>query len=120
MQTLELSYYQRIILWTNIGAHQVRELKEAHVFLRLIDKFRLTDEEMLRSQFIQDQGRMTWRLPEQGYGDRCFDLEQDEAKALVNAIEAPSQGLRVTDAEWMVKVVEVLNAGQPQMAQPVN
>jgi hypothetical protein len=116
MQNLDLNYYQRIILWTILGSHQVTTLKDASVYLRLIEKIRLNDGEMLASQFVQDQGRMSWSLPVAGYGDRTVELETDEAKALVAAMEAPSPGLKVNDAGWMLKMVEDLNA-QPQAAQ---
>lgn len=116
MQNLNLNYYQRIILWNSLGAHQVASLKDAATYLRLIEKVRLTDDEMLKSQFVQEQGKMSWLLPHIGYGDRVLELEHEEAKALVTALEAPSQGLRVTDAAWMMKMIEELNAGQPQPA----
>jgi hypothetical protein len=37
-------------------------------------------------------------------------LENEEAKALVNAMEAPAP-IRVVDAEWMIKVVSELKTG---------
>jgi hypothetical protein len=107
MQSLPLNYYQRIMLWQLVGAHPVSSLKESSVYLRIIEKLRLTDSEMLATQFVQDVGRFSWRLPEQGYGDRTVELENEEAKALVTAMEAPAP-VRVSDADWMIKVLEDL------------
>jgi hypothetical protein len=113
MQSLSLNYYQRIMLWQLVGAHPVSSLKESSVYLRIIEKLRLTDTEMLATQFMQDAGRFSWRLPEQGYGDKVLELENEEAKALVAAMEAPAP-VRVSDAEWMVRVVEELKTEAPQ------
>lgn len=107
MQNLSLTYYQRITLWQLVGAHPAPSLKEASVYLRIIEKLRLTDAEMLGSQFVQEQGRFSWRLPDPEYGTRTVELENEEAKALVAAMEAPAP-VRVSDAEWMLKVIEEL------------
>lgn len=108
MQNLSLNFYQRIMLWQLVGNHPAPSLKEASVYLRIIEKLRLTDTEMMATQFVQDSGRFSWRLPEQGYGDRTVELENEEAKALAAAMEAPAP-VRVTDAEWMLRVVGELH-----------
>lgn len=120
MQSLTLNFYQRVMLWQLVGNHPAPSLKESSVYLRIIEKLRLTDSEMLATQFVQDQGRFSWRLPDTEYGSRKVELENEEAKALVTAMEAPMQGgIRVTDAEWMLKVVNELNAGLPAAPQTV-
>jgi hypothetical protein len=107
MQNLSLNFYQRIMLWQLVGAYPAPSLKEASVYLRIIEKLRLTDSEMMATQFMQDQGRFSWRLPEAGYGDRVVERENEEAKALLTAMEAPAP-VRVSDADWMLKVVDEL------------
>ena len=101
MQNLSLRFYQRIILWQLVGNHPA---------------LRLTDAEMLATQVMQDSGRFSWRLPDPGYGNRELELEHEEAKALVTVMETPAP-VRVSDAEWMLKVAEELKTGQPSALQ---
>ena len=108
MQNLSLDFYRRVMLWQLVGSHPAPSLKEASVFLRIIEKLRLTDAEMLASQFVQDGGRFSWRLPEPEYGTRTVELENEEAKALVTAMEGQNP-VRVSDAEWMLKVISELS-----------
>ena len=105
MQNLFLTFYQRVLLAQNIGAATVNTIREAGVFLRLLEKIRLTDEEVTRSQFLQDGPRVTWQLPQANYGSRDIDLEQDEMQALTRTIEQ-AQGVRVADVEWMLRLIE--------------
>lgn len=110
MQSLFVTCYQRIILWNAVGAHNASNLKEAAPLLRLIEKLRLTDQEMIDSNFFSDGQQFTWKLPSRGYGDRTVELENTEATALAKVIEALSP-IRVSDAEWMTRIVEKF---QPQ------
>jgi len=108
MTQLHLNFYQRVMIWNLIGAHQVPNLKEAATYLRVIEKVRLTDEELTRSEFVNEGGRMSWRLPDRDYGSKTINLEQEEAKAIATALEqAP---VRVSDAEWMLHLTHTLTA----------
>jgi|SRR5215472_14248523 len=117
MQSLFLTYYQRLILWNMVGTHTAPNLKETAVFLDIIKKIRLTDQEAKESQYVNDGQRFLWRLPSEGYGDRIFELESAEAEALAKAIEAATP-IRVIDAEWLAAVVGQLRAEQPPEVLP--
>jgi hypothetical protein len=107
MQSIFLTYYQRVILWNMVGAHQAQNIKEADVYLRVLGKIRLTDRETTESKFIAVQGAFSWNLPSAGYGDKDIELEDSEAAALITAVESFSP-VRVNDAEWMQRVVTLL------------
>jgi len=105
MTSVSLTYYQRVMLWNLIGAAKAPSLKEASVYLRVMEKIRLTDQESAESQFLSDNNGVSWRLPSPGYGNKTVELEESEVKALTTAIEAAPE-IRVADAEWMIKVLE--------------
>jgi hypothetical protein len=91
-----------------IGGHNAQNLKEADIYLRILGKVRLSDEETTESQFmISGQGSFSWKLPSNGYGDKTVELENAEAAALTTAIESCSP-VRINDAEWLGKVVSHL------------
>jgi hypothetical protein len=110
MQALHLTYYQRVILWNHLGSIQVEKLREASIYLRLIEKLRLTDQEITETQFVMEGPRFSWRLPEADYGSRTVEFEDEEMQALAGALEKV-QGVRVNDAQWMLKLVESAAAG---------
>lgn len=105
MQSTFLTYYQRVILWSHLGSITVEKLREASIYLRMIEKLRLTDQEITETQFVSDGPRFSWRLPDPQYGSRTVEFEDEEMVALAGAIEKV-QGVRVSDAEWMLKLVE--------------
>ena len=111
MTTISISMFERFQLWNICGAHQVPTLKEASVFLRLIEKFRFSDAEMRETNFTQEENRYRWTPPVPGYGHRHVELEDEEAKALKSLLEG--MPVRVADAEWMLKLTEQLSV-QPQ------
>jgi hypothetical protein len=122
MQTIFLTYYQRVILTNMIGAHSVNGLREAAVLLRVIERIRLTDKETIESGFEAAGAQIAWKLPEPGYGDKVVELENEEAKALIGAVQEV-KGIRVVDAQWLVKVVaelepEPVAAGRADGVQP--
>jgi len=125
MQSIPLTYYQRLILWNICGSHAAPSLREAAIFLRLIDKLRLSDTESRESQFSTDNNRFAWKLPKAGYGDKVFELEDSDCVALASAIDA-STPVRVVDADWLEKLVtRLLNTPKPDPkpdppAQPLN
>jgi hypothetical protein len=45
MQSLDLLFHQRVLLWDLLGNYHVQTLKEASVFLRILEKLRITDQE---------------------------------------------------------------------------
>jgi len=105
MTSLSLTYYQRVMLWNLIGATNAPSLKEASVYLRVMEKIRLTDQEATESQFFSENGTINWKLPKPDYGSGEFRLEEGEAKALMEVIEKASP-IRVLDAEWLERLVE--------------
>ena len=108
MTTAPLTFYERVILWNLCGGHQVANLREAATYIRVIDKLRPQDAEKKESQFkITDRG-FNWFLPHDNYGNRVVELEDDEAAALVAVMEA-QQNIRVSDAEWMLRLTELLH-----------
>lgn len=111
MQTTHLTYYQRVMLWSHLGGIQVEKLRDAAVYLRILEKVRLSDQEVTETQFVMDGPRFSWRLPEADYGSRTIDLEHEELAALAGAIEKV-QGCRVSDAEWMLKLAEACVAAE--------
>jgi len=115
MQSIFLSYYHRLMLWTLTGSHSVERLADAAVLLRVIEKVRLTDEESITTEFRANGSQIAWKLPEAGYGDKLVEFENEEARALAGVIEG-ARGVRVSDAEWLMKTLEKL---QQPAAKPV-
>jgi hypothetical protein len=111
MQTIHLTFYQRVMLCSHIGSLEVERLREAAVYLRILEKIRLTDQEITETQFMAETQfrelppRYSWRLPESDYGSRTVELEDEEVLALAGTIEQ-IKGVRVSDAEWMLRMVE--------------
>lgn len=103
MQQVPLTFYERFILWNLCGNHQVANLKEAAVYLRLIERLRPSDEEMRETRFTGDGRNFQWQLPREGYGNLVAALEDEEAKALAAVIEG-AQPVRVNDAVWMLRL----------------
>jgi len=119
MQTLSLNFYQRFMLWNLIGAYEVPKLKETDVYLRVIAKIRLSDEEKTVSEFVSDGERTSWRLPERDYGTKAVELEKDEVKAFIDVLE--QSPLRVADSEWRKELIGSLNgAARADNAQPAS
>src|SRR5262245_58472231 len=100
MQNIFLSFQQRVTLWLLVGNHQVSNLREASVHLRIVAKVRPTDRERMETSWAQDTQSFGWRLPTPLYGQRDIELEDEEAAALAQAIEQASP-VRVSDAEWL-------------------
>jgi hypothetical protein len=114
MQHIHLSYYQRVLIAIWIGNHQVQRIQEAAVLLRLLEKIRLTDEELRETQYLQSEpGQVTWKQPSLDYGERDVELESGEAQGLAAILDA-AENVRVSDAEWMCRLVEELK-GEPVM-----
>jgi hypothetical protein len=105
MQSIPVTFYERVLLWNLTGNHQVQSLRDASVYLRLIEKLRPSDEEMREAQFVQEGQGFRWSVPERGYGDRTVELEDTEAAALRTAIEG-AQNIRVNDAAWMQRIAD--------------
>jgi len=108
MQSIFLNYYQRVLIWNMIGAHPAPGLKEASVLLRVIEKVRLSDRETIDTEFRPDGPNLSWKLPENGYGDKVIELENEEATALAGVIEN-TRPIRVADAGWLLKIVAQLS-----------
>jgi hypothetical protein len=107
VQTISLPYYQRVMLWNMLGNYQAPNLKEASVYLRIIEKVRLSDLEQVETEFTQGGQQFGWKLPSLTYGTATIDLENEEAKALATAIESATP-VRVIDAEWLGNLVAEL------------
>jgi len=104
MQSLDLKFYQRVYLWSTVGNHSAANLKEAAVFLRLIEKLRLSDAEQRESEFTAVGDKYLWKPISPEYGSRTIELEDEEAKALAAVIEVAP--LRVNDAVWLEPLVK--------------
>ena len=101
------------MLWNVVGGHNAKSVKEASVYIRLLEKIRLSDTESADSSFKMVGMQFSWNLPEAGYGDKVIELENDEAKALIDVIESiPS--IKVSDAEWMLKVINDIQVEEPK------
>lgn len=107
MTTVTLPLYQRIMLWSLVGNHNAANLREASVYLRLIEKIRLTDEEQTKTEFTTNGQSYNWKPMLNGYGTKSVELETDEAKALAAAIDSATP-VRVADAGWLQKIVDDL------------
>jgi hypothetical protein len=93
-----------------LGIHPAPNLKEASVFLRLIEKIRLSDQESLESKFQSMGNQISWNLPSNGYGNKRIEIEDSEANSLTLCIEQASP-IRVNDATWLQELVDSLKGG---------
>jgi hypothetical protein len=108
MQSITLTFYERVHCWIRAGNHQVRNLKEASVWIRLIDRIRPTDDEMRETEFLQDGPQCHWSPPSSAeYGRRTFELEEVEANELRATLDA-AEGIAVKDAAWMTRLRDQL------------
>jgi hypothetical protein len=105
--TVVLTFYQRFHLEATIGSFQAPKLSDTLVFLRLLEKLRLTETERKAAQFRLEGNAASWRLPNPEYATREIELEDTEAAALRQAIEN-FEGIRVIDAQWLAPLVETL------------
>jgi hypothetical protein len=119
MQSLFLTYYQRILLWNIVGNHVAPNLSETDVYLRLVGKLRLSDEEVIASGYATNGQQMSWKLPVAGYGDKSIELENTEAVALATAIEENKLGTRISDAEWMKPIVQKFKPAETELQPEV-
>lgn len=114
MTSIFLTWYQRISLWNRIGTIPVTSLKDASVYLRIIEKVRPTDEEQKETKLTTLEGGYRWTLPEANYGNVTLELEQEEAEALVKGLETHPQPVLVADAAWMLELLAKLTpAAEP-------
>ena len=74
------------------------------MYLRIMEKIRITDDEQRETGFSLVGQQYTWKPMPEDYGRRDVPLEAEEAKALTAAIELASP-LRVADAVWLEKLV---------------
>jgi len=106
--TIHVNFYQRICLWNLAGGAQVGNLRDAAPYLRMVEKFRPNDQEMLETEFRLEQGTgFLWKPPSFGYGDRAIELESDEQEKLVLALESQPQ-IKVSDAAWQIELLKQL------------
>lgn len=117
MKNLKLTFYQRISLWNRIGTLPASSLKEAAVYLRIIDQLRPTDTEMKETQLTLQDSNYRWNLPKPNYGDRTFEIEDEEAAAIVTGLENHPQPVIVGDAAWMLMLVADLKGGPSVVKQ---
>ena len=116
MKQIDLTWYQRIALWSRVGVANAPTLKEAATLMRAYDKIRPTDEERQECQFTETPGGFSWKTfaDRENFGTRIVDLEDEEATAMINCLEQPNMqvAIQVKDAKWMLELVEKLQGGQ--------
>lgn len=112
MQTTTLNYYNRIMLSQMIGNYSVPTLREASIYLRILEKIRMSDEEATTSKLTTVGERISWELPSLDYGTKEVSFENEEADALVKALESIATPIKVGDAAWMSKLVDDLTTSR--------
>jgi len=113
MKVIPLTFYQRFSLAGAIGNFPVPKVKDAAMFVRLLEKVRLTEAERRGGKFRQEGQNVSWTLPDAGFGTKSIELEDIEAESLAQAIEA-LENIRVLDVEWLLKISEQLRAEEPE------
>ena len=100
-----------------INNYQVSRIKEAAIYLRILEKVRPTDIEMTETQFVSDGRQLRWQLPDENndYGRRDVELEGEEAASLIETLES-AESVRVADAAWMLTLIGELQ-GKPVLAR---
>ena len=109
MQSVELTFYERIILWNMVGSQSAGNLKEAVILYGVLQRIRPTDTEMLDTEYVANQSGSSWKLPSRGYGDITLELDGEQAPLLARMLEMP-QPVRVNDAPWLQWLVERLKS----------
>jgi hypothetical protein len=114
MKQIHLTFPQRIAIWNIVGSFEAPRVGEAATYLRVFDKVRPTDVELRDSQFVREGNSLQWS---QGFnGDRDIDLEDEEAAALVKALEAIGP-VRIVDAAWILPLVKSLTPVETEVPQ---
>ncbi len=110
MTSVELNWYERVVLWMRIGAMPAPSMMEAHKLLRIIEKVRPTDQEQEETKLTIEGLNYRWTLPFHRYGDKKIELENEEAKALADGLDNHPLSVLVSDAAWMLKLIAQLRA----------
>lgn len=107
MKVVKLLWYERMYLWHRLGMVQAPTIKDAAVYLRIIDKIRPSDQETIDTKLATDgRGGYRWEPgPSIGYGDREVELENEEAAALTKGIDTHPQPVLVADAAWLLRLL---------------
>jgi hypothetical protein len=113
MKHIDLTWYQRISLWNRIGTVQAPSLKEAAVYLRILDRIRPSDAEQQTTKLTTTEKGFGWTLPYADFGVRSIELEDEEAAALIKGLETHPAPLQVSDAAWMLELIAGLQPEKP-------
>src|SRR5215467_13659393 len=120
--TVTLSFYSRVMLSQIIGNYPAANLKQASVYIRILDKMRITDPEVAATGMVVKDSRIHWELPTPDYGDKEVSFEIEEAAAIVVALDNSPLPIKIGDAVWMTKLVDDLSpkpvlVGAPELAK---
>jgi hypothetical protein len=118
MQSIHLTFYQRFVVWNMIGGQQTRNVREALLLYKVLDKIRPNDEEMRDTQYVNENGNVTWQLPSTDYGTRDIELENEGAELLAQYLETWQSGVRVTDGPWLAKLIDDFKPRAAEVPQP--
>lgn len=113
MQTIHLTFPQRVTLWNTVGNYQAPNVQAANVFHRVLEKIRPTDRERTDLRFMVNPQGYSWET-KPGYGDRSIDFEGDECDAVAQVIAMSP--VRVFDYEWIRPLMETLKPKQESVA----
>lgn len=102
MKTTTLNFYERIVLGEIIGQQEGR-LADIAVYLKILDKVRLSEQERKESQMKVDDGQLKWMLPEAEYGMIVAEFEDEEARRLAQLLESWPK-VTIRDAGWIGRV----------------
>ena len=118
MKIIPINWYERMVLWSRVGSMQAPNLQQAHVCLRILGKLRPSEEEVKVANLEMTEGNFRWRLPSVEYGSLQLELEDDECKALADGLDNHPQPVMVSDAAWMLELLEKLRAQPPAAVLP--
>lgn len=108
MKTVFVSWYERIALWARIGTVQAPSLKEADVYLRIIEKLRPTDTERRETNLKAVGSGYEWKPDLGSYGDKVIELEDEEAEALITGLENHPSPVFISEAAWIRRITNDL------------
>lgn len=103
---VNINFHQRVALWLRVGSYNVPSLRDAALFIRVIEKIRPREHEIKETKFTQADGRIEYLMPDPGYGTESYVFEDEEIKKVIECLHNHHQPFRIDEAAWILALIE--------------